>query len=54
MEVRATEAAMTQPEHQIATSVLVIGSGGAGLRAAIELAERGVDVLVVGKRPKND
>jgi succinate dehydrogenase / fumarate reductase flavoprotein subunit len=46
------EAAMT--EHQIATSVLVIGSGGAGLRAAIELAERGVDVLVVGKRPKTD
>ncbi|NKE60071.1 FAD-dependent oxidoreductase [Lentzea sp. PSKA42] len=45
---------MTQPEHQIATSVLVIGSGGAGLRAAIELAERGVDVLVVGKRPKAD
>ncbi|MFJ5984673.1 L-aspartate oxidase [Lentzea sp. NPDC092896] len=41
-------------EQQIATSVLVIGSGGAGLRAAIELAERGVDVLVVGKRPKND
>jgi succinate dehydrogenase / fumarate reductase flavoprotein subunit len=46
------EAAMT--EHQIATSVLVVGSGGAGLRAAIELAERGVDVLVVGKRPKAD
>jgi succinate dehydrogenase / fumarate reductase flavoprotein subunit len=46
------EAAMT--EHQIAPSVLVIGSGGAGLRAAIELAERGVDVLVVGKRPKAD
>ncbi|SMD20910.1 L-aspartate oxidase [Lentzea albidocapillata] len=41
-------------EHQLATSVLVIGSGGAGLRAAIELAERGVDVLVVGKRPKTD
>lgn len=41
-------------EHQVATSVLVIGSGGAGLRAAIELAERGVDVLVVGKRPKAD
>ncbi|WP_439656135.1 L-aspartate oxidase [Lentzea sp. HUAS TT2] len=45
---------MTRPEHQVATSVLVIGSGGAGLRAAIELAERGVDVLVVGKRPKAD
>ncbi|MCX2947401.1 L-aspartate oxidase [Lentzea sp. NEAU-D7] len=41
-------------EHQLATSVLVIGSGGAGLRAAIELAERGIDVLVVGKRPKAD
>ena len=41
-------------EHQIATSVLVIGTGGAGLRAAIELAERGVDVLVVGKRTKAD
>ncbi|MFD4675735.1 L-aspartate oxidase [Lentzea sp. NPDC058450] len=41
-------------EHQVATSVLVIGTGGAGLRAAIELAERGVDVTVVGKRPKAD
>jgi succinate dehydrogenase / fumarate reductase, flavoprotein subunit len=45
---------MTSPEQQIATSVLVIGTGGSGLRAAIELAERGVDVLVVGKRPKAD
>ncbi|WP_062995213.1 L-aspartate oxidase [Nocardia mikamii] len=41
-------------ERQLATSVLVIGTGGAGLRAAIELAERGVDVLMVGKRPKAD
>ncbi|GHH54034.1 L-aspartate oxidase [Lentzea cavernae] len=32
----------------------MIGSGGAGLRAAIELAERGVDVMVVGKRSKAD
>jgi succinate dehydrogenase / fumarate reductase flavoprotein subunit len=45
---------MNGNEHQIATSVLVIGTGGAGLRAAIELAERGVDVLAVGKRPKAD
>ncbi|KOX20101.1 succinate dehydrogenase [Saccharothrix sp. NRRL B-16348] len=45
---------MNHTEHQIATSVLVIGTGGAGLRAAIELAERGVDVLAVGKRPKSD
>jgi succinate dehydrogenase / fumarate reductase flavoprotein subunit len=41
-------------EHQIATSVLVIGTGGGGLRAAIEPAERGVDVLAVGKRAKSD
>ncbi|MEU4670368.1 FAD-dependent oxidoreductase [Amycolatopsis sp. NPDC023774] len=41
-------------EQQVATSVLVIGTGGSGLRAAIELGERGVDVLVVGKRSKGD
>ncbi|XVQ09678.1 L-aspartate oxidase [Spirillospora sp. CA-255316] len=41
-------------ERRIAASVLVIGTGGAGLRAAIELAERGVGVLAVGKRPKAD
>ncbi|GAA2044107.1 FAD-binding protein [Yaniella flava] len=34
--------------------MLVIGTGGSGLRAAIELAEQGVDVLAVGKRPRND
>ncbi|MBP2324953.1 succinate dehydrogenase / fumarate reductase flavoprotein subunit [Kibdelosporangium banguiense] len=45
---------MSHAQQRIATSVLVIGTGGAGLRAAIELAERGVDVLVVGKRPKSD
>lgn len=41
-------------QQQISTSVLVIGTGGSGLRAAIELAELGVDVLAVGKRPRND
>ncbi|MET4047498.1 MULTISPECIES: FAD-dependent oxidoreductase [unclassified Rhodococcus (in: high G+C Gram-positive bacteria)] len=45
---------MSSTERRIATSVLVIGSGGSGLRAAIELAEHGTDVLVVGKRPKLD
>ena len=45
---------MRHREQQISTSVLVIGTGGSGLRAAIELAERGVDVLAVGKRPKLD
>ncbi|MBX4212466.1 FAD-binding protein [Candidatus Pacearchaeota archaeon] len=34
--------------------VLVIGSGGAGLRAAIEIHDSGVDVLVVGKCAKRD
>lgn len=45
---------MATAEQQLATSVLVIGTGGSGLRAAIELAERGIGVLVVGKRPKTD
>jgi succinate dehydrogenase / fumarate reductase, flavoprotein subunit len=45
---------MKNPEQRISTSVLVIGAGGSGLRAAIELAERGVDVLVVSKRLRAD
>lgn len=45
---------MNFPEQQISTSVLIIGAGGSGLRAAIALAERGVDVLVVSKRPRAD
>ncbi|MFD6053419.1 L-aspartate oxidase [Agromyces sp. NPDC060279] len=45
---------MHTSERQISTSVLVIGTGGSGLRAAIELAEAGVDVLALGKRPKSD
>ncbi|TFI44832.1 FAD-binding protein [Rhodococcus sp. 1R11] len=45
---------MSSTEQRLTTSVLVIGSGGSGLRAAIELAEHGTEVLVVGKRPKMD
>ncbi|RGE21028.1 FAD-binding protein [Leucobacter sp. wl10] len=41
-------------ERLLSTSVLVIGTGGAGLRASIELAQRGVQVLTVGKRRKHD
>ncbi|MFG2970347.1 L-aspartate oxidase [Streptomyces sp. NPDC048288] len=41
-------------EQRLSTTVLVIGTGGSGLRAAIELAEAGVDVIAVGKRPKAD
>jgi succinate dehydrogenase / fumarate reductase, flavoprotein subunit len=36
--------------HQLATSVLVVGAGGSGLRAAIEVAEAGVAVIAVAKR----
>ncbi|WP_309127490.1 FAD-dependent oxidoreductase [Microbacterium sp.] len=45
---------MSTRERQISTTVLVIGTGGSGLRAAIEVAESGVDVLAVGKRPRHD
>ena len=41
-------------ERTIATSVLVIGTGGAGLRAAIELRRQGTDITAVGKRRKSD
>lgn len=44
-----------QSNHKTAMcNVLVIGSGGAGLRAAIEAHEQGVEVTVIGKRLKED
>ena len=36
------------------SNVLVIGSGGSGLRAAIEAKKAGVEVTVIGKRQKED
>ena len=36
------------------SNVLVIGSGGAGLRAAIEAKQSGVEVTIIGKRKKED
>ena len=36
------------------SNVLVIGSVGAGLRAAIDAKSSGLSVYVIGKRPKND
>jgi succinate dehydrogenase / fumarate reductase, flavoprotein subunit len=44
---------MTAEQH-VAAGVLVIGTGAAGLRAGIELAENGVQVLCVGKRRRED
>lgn len=52
--MNTTQGSTRRKEHTIATSVLVIGTGGSGLRAAIEVAEAGGDVLAVGKRPKDD
>ena len=40
--------------NTVKTDVLVIGSGGAGLRAAIEVKLRGQKVHILGKRSKND
>ncbi|NDJ52777.1 MAG: FAD-binding protein [Chloroflexi bacterium] len=38
----------------IVSNILVIGSGGAGMRAAIAAHQAGADVVVVGKRFKKD
>jgi len=38
----------------VSVPALVIGAGAAGARTAIELAERGVDSLVIGKRDHGD
>ncbi|MFE0733240.1 FAD-binding protein [Streptomyces antibioticus] len=40
---------MSSVGHQLATSVLVVGTGASGLRAAIEVAEAGVSVIAAGK-----
>ncbi|MBE3558297.1 MAG: FAD-binding protein [Ktedonobacteraceae bacterium] len=40
--------------ENITTDVLIIGSGGAGLRAAIAATEAGVNVLVLAKEPLQD
>jgi succinate dehydrogenase / fumarate reductase flavoprotein subunit len=42
------------PVHTQVSNVLVVGSGGAGLRAAIAAAEAGVEVTVIGKRTRSD
>ena len=55
MNLLAATGPLTQPdERRTAAAVLVIGTGAAGLRTAIELAERGVQVLCVGKRRRDD
>jgi len=44
----------SQPVQRIDTDILIIGSGGSGLRAAIAAAEKGAKVLVVAKELLKD
>jgi succinate dehydrogenase / fumarate reductase flavoprotein subunit len=54
-DVAGDDSAQTPTYDRTDVSVLVIGAGAAGARAAIELADRGVeDVLVLGKRDHGD
>ncbi len=45
---------MTNVSEEIKTDVLIIGSGGAGVRVSIELARHGVDMLMLGKCAHGD
>ena len=36
------------------TNVLIVGAGGGRLRAAIAATQAGANVLIVGKRARND
>ena len=45
---------MSPAVERFNTGVLVIGAGAAGLRASIELAERGLPVLCLAKRSRDD
>jgi succinate dehydrogenase / fumarate reductase flavoprotein subunit len=54
-ERRPTEPDEPVEYDRVDVSVLVVGAGAAGARTAIELAERGIDdVLVLGKRGHGD
>ena len=46
--------ATSTPTETVTTDVLIIGAGAAGLRTSIELAEKGIDCLVLGKRDHGD
>jgi succinate dehydrogenase / fumarate reductase flavoprotein subunit len=36
------------------TNVLIVGAGGGGLRVVIAARQAGAEVLIVGKRARND
>ncbi len=45
---------MSEELLRFSADVVVVGTGGAGLRAAIEVHQQGRRVLLLGKRPKAD
>jgi len=45
---------LSNKHNTFISNVLVIGSGGAGLRAAIEAKQAGMEVMIIGKRKKED
>ena len=45
---------MNQDLRKNVSNVLVVGSGGAGLRAAIAAHEKGAEVVILGKRMRKD
>ena len=45
---------LSNKHNSFISNVLVIGSGGAGLRAAIEAKQAGMEVMIIGKRKKED
>ena len=45
---------MTSKHQKDFQDVLIIGCGGAGLRAGIEVKKNGLSTKIIGKRPKND
>jgi succinate dehydrogenase / fumarate reductase flavoprotein subunit len=45
---------MNQDLRKNVSNVLVVGSGGAGLRAAIAAHAKGAEVVILGKRMRKD
>jgi succinate dehydrogenase / fumarate reductase, flavoprotein subunit len=50
----STRSVMGTDCRSATTNVLVIGTGGAGLRAALAAHDAGREVLIVGRRPRRD
>jgi succinate dehydrogenase / fumarate reductase, flavoprotein subunit len=45
---------MDRTTRTVVSNILIIGSGAAGLRAGISASLAGLDVVIVGKRPRRD